>query len=244
MAQDRNYLGEKLQLAERAREDVYFRRIDQERIEKMRQETAAQNANEVEEMSRPENTFSPILVPVDFSPYAMRALEKAAELADRFGASIIALHVISTEVGVQALAARLGKPVVVPTGWGGDDISDEMTSVSSEEIETVMDHHREQAYQALQAFLPSVVANYPLELRVIFGRPFERIVETAVKEEVGLVVMGTHGRTGLAHIALGSIAERVVRLAPCSVLTVKASTPDSENWLKEFYATFLGVGTK
>ena len=78
---------------------------------------------------------------------------------------------------------------------------------------------------------------------MVFGRPFERIIETAVKEEVALIIMRTHGRTGLAHITLGSIAERVVRLAPCAVLTVKAPTPESESWLKEFYATFLGIGS-
>jgi len=77
-------------------------------------------------------------------------------------------------------------------------------------------------------------------LRVVFGRPFERIVEMAVKEEVELIVMGTHGRTGFARLALGSVAERVVRLAPCSVLTVKAPTTESESWLQEFYSDFLG----
>lgn len=55
--------------------------------------------------------------------------------------------------------------------------------------------------------------------------------------------MGTHGRTDLAHIVLGSIAERVVRLTPCPVLTVKATTSESEHWLKEFYNTFLGMGS-
>ena len=99
----------------------------------------------------------------------------------------------------------------------------------------------EQDYQALQAFMPPPLCDCPLELRVLFGRPFQRIIETAVKEEAGLIVMGTHGRTGLAHIALGSIAERVVRLAPCPVLTVKAPTPESESWLQDFYATFLGI---
>jgi nucleotide-binding universal stress UspA family protein len=205
----------------------------------MRQQAAAQEAKAAEDASRPERAFSPILVPVDFSPYSMRALEKAADLAERFDASIIALHVIASEVGVQALAARLGKSAVVPAV---DEI-DATADFSNDEIETVVDHHREQAYQALQAFLPPALANHSLELRVVFGRPFERIIATAVKEEVALIIMGTHGRTGLAHIALGSIAERVVRLAPCSVLTVKAPTPESENWLKEFYATFLGIGS-
>lgn len=238
MASGKDYFGEKMRLLERAQEDTYFRKLDRELIDKMRQQAAAQEAKEAVDEGRPESTFSPILVPVDFSPYAMRALEKAGDLAERFGASIIALHIIHSEMGVQALAKRLGKSVVVPTVNGE---SREAADLADGDVETVLDHQRKQAYEALQAFVPPRLANYPLELRVLFGRPFERIVETAVKEEVDLVVMGTHGRTGLAHIALGSIAERVVRLAPCSVMTVKAATPESESWLQEFYTTFLGI---
>jgi universal stress protein A len=237
MAQEKDYLGDKLRLIERAREDIYFRRLDQELIDKMRQQ-AAQEVKEAEATSPREAVFSPILVPVDFSPYAMQALEKAADLAERFDASIIALHVVVSEVGIQALAKRLGRETVVPSA---SDESAPTSEVSDAEIETVIGHHREQAYKALQAFLPPRLARYPVELRVVFGRPFERIVETAVKEKVALIVMGTHGRTGLARLALGSVAERVVRLSPCSVLTVKAPTPESESWLKEFYATFLGL---
>lgn len=239
MAPDKDYLGEKLRLAERAREDAYFRKLDQELIDRMRQQAAAQEVKEAEAVGQPERVFSPILVPVDFSPYSMRALERAADLAERFDAMIVVLHVIDSQVGVQGLASHLGKSIIAPSV----DDSDDMADISDDDIKTVLDHQREAAYQALQAFLPPRLANCPLELRVLFGRPFERIIETAVKEEVALIVMGTHGRTGLAHITLGSIAERVVRLAPCAVLTVKAPTPESESWLKEFYATFLGIGS-
>lgn len=241
MASGKDYLGEKLRLIERAREDAYFRQLDQELIDKMRQQAEAQSAEADESMERPAGVFSPILVPVDFSPYSMRALEKAAALADSFGASIIALHVITAEVGVQAIAKRLGKSVVVPVGSTAHREVSDAEDLPDDAIETALDHQREQAYEALQAFLSPRLANYPLELRVVFGRPFERIVEMAVKEEAALIVMGTHGRTGLAHITLGSIAERVIRLAPCSVLTVKDPTPESESWLKDFYATFLGM---
>jgi nucleotide-binding universal stress UspA family protein len=236
MAPEQDYLGDKLRLLERAREDVYFRQLDQELINKMRQQ-AREEAQEAEDASRPTSAFSPILVPVDFSPPSMRALEKAAELAERFDASLIALHVIASEVGVQSLGQRLGQQTVAPS-----DSAEGSPEPSDQEIETVLDHHREQAYEALQAFLPSPLADRPLELRVVFGRPFERIVETAVKEKVELIVMGTHGRTGLSRLALGSVAERVARLAPCSVLTVKAPTSESESWLQEFYSNFLGGG--
>jgi nucleotide-binding universal stress UspA family protein len=232
MALDKDYLGEKLRLLERAREDAYFRQLDHALIEQMRQQAPAQERREAA-ASQPPRVFSPILVPIDFSPYSMCALERAADVARRFDAKLIALHVIALEVGVQALASRLEASVV--------DESAEASDMSEDDMKTVLDQQREQGYQALQAFMPPPLCDCPLELRVLFGRPFQRIIETAIKEEIGLIVMGTHGRTGLAHFALGSIAERVVRLAPCPVLTVKAPTPESESWLQDFYATFLGI---
>lgn len=239
MAPERDYLGDKLRLLERAREDTYFRKLDQELIEKMRQQ-ATQDVQPAQDASPRQSVFSPILVPVDFSPYAMQALDKAADLAACFNAAIIVLHVIASEIGVQALAQRLGIQTVIPSI---DAETADASEVPNKTIETVLDHHREAAYQTLQAFLPPRLAQYPLELRVVFGRPFERIVETAVQDRVALIVMGTHGRTGLARLALGSVAERVVRLAPCSVLTVKDPTSESESWLKEFYTSFLGIDT-
>ena len=60
-----------------------------------------------------------------------------------------------------------------------------------------------------------------VEQRVAVGQPFEQILKTAESETVDMIVMGTNGRTGFAHLVMGSVAERVVRLAPCPVLTVK-----------------------
>lgn len=81
----------------------------------------------------------------------------------------------------------------------------------------------EQAHTALQQFLPPELAGQHVELRIEVGPPFEHILETAHRHRVDLIVMGTHGRTGLSHMALGSVAERVVRMAPCPVLTVKVA---------------------
>ena len=237
MASHKDYLGDKLQMVERAREDVYFRQLDHEIIARMREQQTAQE--EATETPPSLNPFNPILVPVDFSVYSTQALERAADIAGRFDSSLIVLHVIAAEMGVQALANRLGKhsaDIPMPEGEEGQEVSDK-------DIETVIDPHREQAYEALHAFFPGRLTSHSVELRVVFGRPFERIVETAVSEEVGLIVMGTHGRTGLERIAVGSVAERVIRLAPCPVLTLKAPTSESGNWLKDFYASFLQVRT-
>ena len=236
MASQRDYLGDKLQMVERAREDVYFRQLDHAIIARMREQSEQQEAAEAQP---PANPFSPILVPVDFSDYSTQALERAGDIAGRFDSSIIVLHVITAESGVQVLASRLGKysaDIPGPEAEGEQEVSDK-------EIETAMDPHREQAYEALQAFLPSQLADQDVELRVVFGRPFERILETAVAAEAGLIVMGTHGRTGLERIAVGSVAERVIRLAPCPVLTLKAPNAETGNWLKDFYASFLQFRT-
>ena len=59
---------------------------------------------------------------------------------------------------------------------------------------------------------------------MVHGVPFHEILETAKSQKVDLIVMGTHGRTGLQHILLGSVAEKVVRLAPCPVLIARQPT--------------------
>ena len=234
MQDHKDYLGEKFRLIERAREDAYFRKLDEELIAKMR-EQAAKEAEPPKDSSCPEQVLASILVPVDFSSYSKRALLTAAGIVERFGSSVIVLYVIDREIEMQMLNHRLGYAgLPLPLPYGG-----ESSDVSSDEIETMVINHREQAYEALKTFLPPQLADQSVELRVVVGRPFERIVETAVHEKIALIVMGTHGRTGLAHLILGSIAERVVRLAPCPVMTVKDPSPETESWLTEFYNTFL-----
>lgn len=225
MVDGKDYLGEKLRLLERAREDHYFRKLDQELLAKMRQ-AAAEEASAAENVNHPDRVFTSILIPVDFSAYSTQALHLATDLAARFNASLIVLHVIAAEVGAYALATRLGKQhFLLP----GVDEPIGLPDISDGELDTAIAHHRGQAYEALQTFIPPRMASYSVELRVLFGQPFERILETAVGDDVGLIVMGTHGRTGLARMTAGSVAERVVRLAPCPVLTVKAAISEPTN---------------
>jgi nucleotide-binding universal stress UspA family protein len=72
------------------------------------------------------------------------------------------------------------------------------------------------------------MVQYAGELHVFVGQPFERILETAAQEHMALIVLSTHGRMGLIHLMMGSVAERVVRLAPYPVLTVKISPADTQ----------------
>jgi nucleotide-binding universal stress UspA family protein len=163
-------------------------------------------------------------VPVDFSPYAANAVRYALGIADRFASSLIVLHVIPRETTTQAVSQRLGYRDLPFCG----PLHPQSTPVVPPEVaEEVLVNLREQAYTALQEFLPTQIAHHAVELRVLAGHPVERILETAVQEQVALIVLGTHGRTGLAHLFMGSVAERVVRLAPCPVLTVKTADVDT-----------------
>jgi nucleotide-binding universal stress UspA family protein len=89
---------------------------------------------EAEALGHPERPFSPILVPVDFSPYSMRALERAADLAERFDAMMVVLHVIDSEMGVQALASHLGKSLIAPEVYDNDEVAD----ISDDDIKMVL----------------------------------------------------------------------------------------------------------
>ena len=218
MAEDKDYFGEKLRLIERAREDVYFRKLDQALLTQMRQqdrEEATAAAPQALEL------FPSLLVPVDFSAYAANALRYAIGIADRCASSIMVLHVIPHETTMHAVYQRLGHRDLP---FSGPLHPHSTPAVPPEVAEEVVVDLREQAYTALQAFLPAQMVRHAVELRVLVGHPFERILETAVHEKVALIVLGTHGRTGLAHLIMGSVAERVVRLAPCPVLTVKTAT--------------------
>jgi universal stress protein A len=160
--------------------------------------------------------FQTILVPVDFSPYASAALQYAARIAERFCSSVLVLHVIAKEVEMGMVCRHVGprsipllRPEAVPV------------AVPAEVLETVTVDLRKQAQTALHQLVASRPIARPVALRVEVGHPVEQILDVVARDDIDLIVMGTHGRTGFAHAVLGSVAERVVRLAPCPVLTVK-----------------------
>jgi nucleotide-binding universal stress UspA family protein len=159
--------------------------------------------------------FQTILVPVDFSPYAQAAWYYAASIAERFGSSIRVLHVIAKEIETGMVCRHVGPRRTPPLGF---EVA--LVGMPAEVRETVTIDLREQAQTALQRLVASQLLDRPLDVRVEVGHPVEQILDLATRDHVDLIVMGTHGRTG-AHAVLGSVAERVVRLAPCPVLTVK-----------------------
>jgi nucleotide-binding universal stress UspA family protein len=144
-----------------------------------------------------------ILVPTDFSGYADEALERATQFAKLTQAEIHVLH--AYEFPMPLLVADV--PVSLP--------------------QEVYDQVQDAAKQGVEKRIAKVVAEgVKAAGGVICDNPTRAILDAAVKTHADLIVMGTHGRTGMKHVLLGSVAERIVRMAPCPVMTVKP--PKSE----------------
>jgi nucleotide-binding universal stress UspA family protein len=134
-----------------------------------------------------------VLHPTDFSPPSEAAAKLAFGLARDYGARVLILHVIET------------------------------IAVGGPEGVAILD---QEAYEAeLRARLAEVRPHdpkVPVEHRLVPGNAAAEILRAAKESQCGVIVLGTHGRTGLGRLLLGSVAEQVVRKAPCPVLTVKA----------------------
>ena len=141
-----------------------------------------------------------ILVPMDFSSDADAACSYAAALAATFAASLHLLHVVENP-----LAAGV---------WSSEIYTSEIAGL---QINLVRD-----AEQRLRDYAADKAGVTDTEVRT--GHVARVVLEFAKEKAIDLIVMGTHGRTGLAHAVMGSVAERVVRLAPCPVLTLRAET--------------------
>lgn len=140
-----------------------------------------------------------ILVATDFSQCSRRALEYGCALAERFNAELHLIHV----------AADFDAAMVVPgLGFPPPEVF----------RREVLDRAR-----AALAELPDAAwcAGKIVARDVRYGSPYPEIVRYAKEQDVDLIVLGTHGRSGLTHVLLGSIAEKIVRTAPCPVLTVR-----------------------
>jgi nucleotide-binding universal stress UspA family protein len=145
------------------------------------------------------DTIRRILVPVDFSAHSERATEYACQLAARLGASLELLHVVDDPFLSGAWSPELPIPNPAP-------LLDELVGDASIRLARYVSPQR------------STVAAHSVVLR---GPTSRMIVAHAAACDVDLIVMGTHGRTGLSHLLLGSVAERVLRTAGCPVLTIK-----------------------
>ena len=137
-----------------------------------------------------------ILFPTDFSAFGQEALRWATVLARDTGATLIIAHVEEP-----------------PMAYGGGEMY-----FPSEEGD------REELRRALVKIVPTD-PKVRFEHKLLVGDPASAIVEAAEEENADLIVLGTHGRTGLTRLLMGSVAENVVRKAKCPVLTVKHPSP-------------------
>jgi universal stress protein A len=142
-----------------------------------------------------------ILVPTDFEPSGEAAVRAAFALAEQTGAKVHLLHAY---------------PPVVTPGVGG---------LGSIDFDALHRHARERLAAAAKPFADAPSLGKCL---AVMGDPLITIMETAAQLGVGLIVVGTHGRTGIKQALLGSVAGEIVREAPCPVLVAKSSSSQSE----------------
>lgn len=143
--------------------------------------------------------FHRILAPTDFSPYSDEGLRFAADLAENFGSTLIVMHVLKPE----ELKEKKSRPL--PAGY----------------LDNIFKETGLEAEAHCRNILTSGQRDLPIRAVITKGDPAVEIVRVAHEERCDIVVLATHGRTGLNHVMVGSIAERVVRTAACPVLTIR-----------------------
>lgn len=137
-----------------------------------------------------------ILVPTDFSEQGRTALTYAVAFADTFGAAVELLHVLEP----------------MPPGAL-------MSYVAVDDLRKSMRDQAEQQMEVLHAEWEDYA--FPVKRTIVEGQPFVEIIKHAKTGKADMIILGTHGRGAVAHMLLGSVAEKVVRKAPCPVLTVR-----------------------
>jgi len=157
--------------------------------------------------------YDTLLVPYDFSAHARRALAVGADLARRLGARLHLVYAVQPPTFAAPTAAMGGapagaaaRPAIDVAAWERD-ARDELEKVAA-----------------------SVDPGHPVESHVFStGTLTASICAAAEQIDADLIVMGTHGRTGLAHVFLGSVTERTLRNAPCPVLAVRADEDEDDH---------------
>ena len=139
-----------------------------------------------------------ILVPVDFSEFTTKAIQYGSEFAKTFDAELLLCHVLELPFYPIAIGLGSAPPPI---------ISDEVVPEIQKRLTALAEGLQESGVRATHA--------------VVEGTPFVEIVQLARDRKIDLIIMPTHGRTGIAHMIIGSTAERVVRKAPCPVLVVR-----------------------
>jgi nucleotide-binding universal stress UspA family protein len=148
-----------------------------------------------------------LLVAVDFTPYSEEALIFASQLAEKLESQLLVLHVIHDPAEAPGFYAQKGKK------------------------KKFLQSMEEAAEEMMKEFLAKMRKDHPDQLPIkeavpllVVGTPVRRILEIAEKKQASMIIIGSHGRTGLSHLLVGSKAERVVQMAPIPVTVVKGPT--------------------
>lgn len=149
--------------------------------------------------------ISTIICPIDFSEHSYDALTIAAELAAHFSATVILVHVITPLPSFSAAGLS------------------ETGGVPQFDIAAYLKEVEVSAQSSLKMLLAELIPeNVPARSAILHGQAADAIVEYAAVEKASMIVISTHGRTGFRRFVSGSVAEKVVRLAACPVLTIHA----------------------
>jgi nucleotide-binding universal stress UspA family protein len=147
-------------------------------------------------------------VPLDFSDSSLQALDYAVMLAQKLLARLTLLHVAQVPV----MAGGIG-------GAGADAALVAYMEQTTSDMHQIMDVHAQRVRES----------GLDCTAKVVHGAPYQQIIDTASANRMDMIVMGTHGHTGLQRLLLGSVAERVVRLASCPVLVIRQVEPINGN---------------
>jgi nucleotide-binding universal stress UspA family protein len=159
-----------------------------------------------------------ILVPLDFSPASMEALDYAVSLAKQFHAAIHLVHVYPPD---EASSVPGAAHLLLQSGEAIERLNEELTGIHRKHVPT---------------FCPD-------NCHIRSGRPYEQIVRLARELDADLIALSTRGHSGLKHLLLGSTAERVVRNAPCPVLVTRKRKQKSKDNSKTFAIRTILVPT-
>jgi nucleotide-binding universal stress UspA family protein len=156
--------------------------------------------------------FKRILCPVDLSSFSLEALKLGVKMAQGAGASLYILHVIDNPYD------ELYMKSITQTDPALLELYKREPLRRSRIVKATVEH----AEVSLKYFCHDAVQSLPkVRYLVLSGNPFEKILEATEDHRIDLIVLATHGRTGLKRLLIGNVAEKVVRHAPCPVLTVK-----------------------
>lgn len=153
------------------------------------------------------NPVKKILFPTDFSEASHYALSYAIEMKKVFNAELEIVHVLFDEGNIVFYIPQMG----MPAKHTSSDFEDGARKQFDEFVENAPD-----------------LKNIEYTTKILRGNPYSEIVKEAETGNFDMIIIGTHGRTGLEHVLFGSVAELVIRKSPCPVLTIRPKHPNSE----------------